>query len=94
MRQNAFLKVLKILGMWLPALMLALVFTLQGLAKFSDTSGWAEAFRGWGYPDWFRMTIGIVEIIAAACMLWTYYRAAKQRDGAPLQPGKPPLSAA
>jgi DNA-3-methyladenine glycosylase II len=26
---------------------------------------------------------------AAACVLWTYYRAAKQRDGAPLQPAKP-----
>jgi DNA-3-methyladenine glycosylase II len=25
---------------------------------------------------------------AAACMLWTYYRAAKQREGAPLQPAK------
>jgi len=25
---------------------------------------------------------------AAACMLWTYYRAAKQRDGAPFQPAK------
>jgi DNA-3-methyladenine glycosylase II len=25
---------------------------------------------------------------AAACMLWSYYRVAKRRDGAPLQPGK------
>jgi DNA-3-methyladenine glycosylase II len=25
---------------------------------------------------------------AAACMLWSYYRAAKQRDGAPIQPTK------
>ena len=71
MRQNAFLRVLKVIGMWLPALMLAVVFALQGLAKFSDSSGWVVAFRGWGYPDWFRMTIGIVEIIAAACMLWS-----------------------
>lgn len=52
-------------GMWLPALLLILLFARQGWAQFSDSSGWAAAFRHWGYPDWFRVTIGVLELTAA-----------------------------
>ncbi len=54
---------------WLPALLLALILTPAGLAKFSDDSGWAVAFRHWGYPDWFRVLVGAVELLAVACLL-------------------------
>ena len=55
---------------WIPTLFLAWVFTRQGAAKFSDTSGWARAFTVWGYPEWFRWTIGFAELLAAALLLW------------------------
>jgi hypothetical protein len=57
-------------AVWVPTVLLVLLFAKQGWAKFSDTSGWAVAFRHWGYPDWFRVTIGVVELTAAACLLW------------------------
>jgi len=57
-------------AIWLPTLFLIVVFTMQGAAKFSDTSGWARAFQHWGYPDWFRWTIGFAELLAAAFLLW------------------------
>ena len=60
----------KEVGIWIPTLFLAFVFTMQGAAKFSDTSGWARAFAIWGYPDWFRWTIGFAELLAAALLLW------------------------
>jgi uncharacterized membrane protein YphA (DoxX/SURF4 family) len=60
----------KFLGTWAPALFLAYIFFVQGAAKFSDTSGWARAFQHWGYPDWFRYTIGFAEILAATLLLW------------------------
>jgi putative oxidoreductase len=63
-------KVLKTIGIWIPTLMLVWVFTMQGFSKFDDTSGWSAAFRAWGYPDWFRITIGAVEMLAAALLLW------------------------
>lgn len=69
MNTTALVKVAKIVGTWLPAILLVLVFVPQGLAKFSDTSGWATAFRHWGYPDWFRMLIGILELGAALLLL-------------------------
>ena len=59
----------KFVGTWLPAILLVLIFVPQGLAKFHDTSGWARAFRLWGYPDWFRITIGVLELLAAILLI-------------------------
>ncbi|MFL6247689.1 MAG: DoxX family protein [Vicinamibacterales bacterium] len=50
--------------LWIFTLFLAYVFLQQGIAKFSDSSGWARAFRTWHYPDWFRVLIGVIEISA------------------------------
>ena len=55
--------------LWLFALFLAWVFVRQGFAKFSDTSGWARAFRAWHFPDWFRVLIGVAETSAALLLL-------------------------
>ena len=55
--------------LWVFALFLAWVFIRQGIAKFSDTSGWARAFRMWHFPVWFRVLIGIIETSAALLLL-------------------------
>jgi len=56
-------------ALWLIAVFLAYVFARQGVSKFSDTSGWAAAFRAWHYPDWFRLAVGAVEVMAALLVL-------------------------
>jgi putative oxidoreductase len=70
MNRQSVATVAKMAARWIPALLLVLIFVPQGFSKFSDTSGWAIAFRGWGYPVWFRVTIGVVELLAAALLLW------------------------
>ena len=55
--------------LWVFALFLAWVFIRQGFAKFSDTSGWARAFRVWHFPVWFRILIGVLETGAAVLLL-------------------------
>lgn len=69
MQKESVKRVAKFVGMWLPAILLVLIFTPQGWAKFNDASGWAGAFRHWGYPDWFRMLIGVVELSGVALLL-------------------------
>jgi uncharacterized membrane protein YphA (DoxX/SURF4 family) len=59
----------KTIAMWIPAILLVLIFAPQGWSKFDDGSGWAVAFRHWGYPDWFRITIGIIELAAVVLLL-------------------------
>jgi uncharacterized membrane protein YphA (DoxX/SURF4 family) len=56
--------------LWALSLLLIWVFTRAGLAKFDDGSGWARTFTMWGYPVWFRMVIGGLELSAAALLLW------------------------
>jgi putative oxidoreductase len=63
------IKAAKLVGMWIPAILLVLIFAPQGWSKFNDTSGWATAFRHWGYPDWFRITIGVMELGAVALLI-------------------------
>lgn len=46
------------LALWVPTLFLVYVFASQGVAKFSDESGWAKAFAVWHFPVWFRILIG------------------------------------
>lgn len=55
--------------LWIVTAFLAYVFLRQGFAKFSDTSGWARAFRAWHYPDWFRVLIGVIEVAAVLLLL-------------------------
>ena len=55
--------------LWVFALFLAWIFVRQGIAKFSDTSGWAKAFRAWHFPVWFRIFIGAAETAAALLLL-------------------------
>ena len=56
-------------ALWVFALFLTWVFVRQGSAKFSDSSGWARAFRAWHFPVWFRVLVGVVETAAAALLL-------------------------
>jgi putative oxidoreductase len=69
MERAKVMKAAKVVGMWIPAILLVLIFTPQGWSKFSDTSGWATAFRHWGYPDWFRVTIGVLELGAVLLLI-------------------------
>jgi putative oxidoreductase len=69
MQKETLVKVGKFIGMWLPAILLILIFAPQGWSKFDDGSGWSRAFRHWGYPDWFRVTIGVLEVGAVALLL-------------------------
>ena len=55
--------------LWIFALFLAWIFIRQGWSKFSDSSGWARAFRAWHFPVGFRVMIGVIETSAALLLL-------------------------
>ena len=57
------------IALWLPTAFLMWVFSVQGSAKFSDTSGWAKAFARWHFPVWFRILIGCMEIAGAILLV-------------------------
>ena len=57
-------------ALWALTALLVMVFARAGVAKFDSSSGWARAFAHWAYPVWFRVLIGLVEVAAAALLLW------------------------
>jgi putative oxidoreductase len=69
MQKATLIRIAKVVGMWIPAILLILIFAPQGWSKFDDASGWARAFRHWGYPDWFRVTIGVLELSAVTLLI-------------------------
>ena len=56
--------------LWALTALLVMVFVRAGIAKFDSASGWSKAFAHWGYPVWFRVLIGVVEVAAAGLLLW------------------------
>jgi putative oxidoreductase len=68
--KGRWLRIARELLLWAITLMLIMVFVRAGLDKFDPSSGWAKAFNFWGYPVWFRMVIGVLEIAAALLLLW------------------------
>ena len=58
----------KRIAIWIVVVLLAVEFGLAGVSKFSPSSGWARMFAAWGYPAWFRVAIGALEITAALAL--------------------------
>jgi len=64
--------------LWVVSAFLTFVFVNSGWPKFSNSSGWARAFTTWGYPTWFRVLVGVIEVLGGVLLLlpWTAMYAA------------------
>lgn len=57
---------------WIITVFLALVCLRSGLMKMPFVPGvefWIRDFARWGYPDWFRMAVGIAELVSFGLLL-------------------------
>ena len=48
---------------------LAAVYLGFGFSAMLGQETVRQAFFAWGYPDWFRMAVGFVEVVAGGCLL-------------------------
>jgi len=48
---------------------LATIFLGFGFSALLGQENVRQAFFTWGYPDWFRLAVGFVEIVAGGCLL-------------------------
>jgi len=62
-------RIVKEMLLWFIALFLALVCLRSGLMKVTGNVFWVRDFHRWGYPDWFRIVIGIAELTSMALLL-------------------------
>ena len=65
-------RIAKEIVLWIIALFLALVCLRSGLMKMPNVAGeqfWIRDFQRWGYPGWFRLVVGVAELISFALLL-------------------------
>lgn len=55
--------------LWLIAAYLSYRLMLHGYLKFDPEGFWTNAFNRWGYPAWFRVFIGVLEVTGGALLL-------------------------
>jgi uncharacterized membrane protein YphA (DoxX/SURF4 family) len=58
----------KTTALWVATGLLACLFVFSGFMKFVNPE-MAEHFSQWGYPDWFRILIGVVELGGGLALL-------------------------
>lgn len=65
-------RIAKEVVLWMIALLLALVCLRSGLMKMPGVpcvEFWTRDFHRWGYPAWFRLVIGVAELVSFALLL-------------------------
>jgi uncharacterized membrane protein YphA (DoxX/SURF4 family) len=59
----------KTVTVWLLQILLALLFLAASAGKVMGNPQIAEMFKVWGYPGWFLLAIGILELAGAVGLL-------------------------
>ncbi len=65
-------RIAKEIVFWVTALFIALVCLRSGLMKMPGVPGvefWTRDFHRWDYPDWFRVAVGVAELVSFALLL-------------------------
>jgi putative oxidoreductase len=60
--------------LWIIATAIACDFIHQGWRKFDPQGWWAPAFKKWGYPTWFMITIGVIEVTGGLLLIFPKVR--------------------
>lgn len=58
---------------WILQGLLGAMFLMAGTGKVLGSNMHKEAFAKWGYPQWFRVVTGLVEVVAAVLLIVGYW---------------------
>lgn len=56
------------IGLWVLSGLLGALFVMSGGSKLAGVQQHVDNFARWGYPDWFRLVVGALEVVAAALL--------------------------
>jgi uncharacterized membrane protein YphA (DoxX/SURF4 family) len=59
----------RVIASWVLGILLALAFFPSGLVKLVGVQMAVDNFIRWGYPSWFRILTGLIEVGAAGLVL-------------------------
>jgi len=56
--------------LWILTILPAIALFQAGAGKLIHRAAWAKTFERWGYPGWFWLAIGGLEVVAAVALLF------------------------
>jgi uncharacterized membrane protein YphA (DoxX/SURF4 family) len=56
-------------GVWIVTVLLTAIFLLSGSTKLAGGQMHIDNFLRWGYPAWFRLIVGAIEVVSALLLL-------------------------
>ena len=56
--------------LWTVCVIVAFTILGAGLPKIWGGQDWSRNFELWGYPQWFRVLVGWVEVLGALALVW------------------------
>lgn len=59
----------KAIALWALSGLLAALYLMAGGSKLAGADQHIQHFAHWGYPDWFRLVVGAVEVTSAVLVL-------------------------
>ncbi len=59
----------KSIAVWVLHILLAAMFSVQGVAKLASSPSWVSRFKAWGYPDNVYIFVGVIELLCAMILL-------------------------
>lgn len=60
---------IKVTAVWILSGLLGLLYLFAGGTKLAGMQTHVEHFARWGYPDWFRLVVGTIEVVCGAALL-------------------------
>lgn len=67
---------------WVLQGILALMFIIAGSGKTFGSKMHIENFEKWGYPQWFRVVTGLIELVGAILLIVGYWYETATLNGA------------
>ena len=61
--------ILKTVVVWILSVLMMLAMLAVGGGKLASVDPWPRYFAEWGYPDWFRVVTGVVQLVGAVSLL-------------------------
>ena len=58
----------KSIAVWILHILLAAMFSVQGVAKLASSPSWVSRFNAWGFPDNFYIVIGVIELLCGVLL--------------------------
>ena len=60
---------MRTISLWITSAVLAALYLMAGGSKLAGAEMHIEGFARWAYPQWFRLLVGTVEVMAAVLLL-------------------------